>query len=137
MEFQFVSAKVDNDNTISVPWKSRTDSQAETSSASSESAIGQRIDLIRKNLATQPPSATNPSKPNLKNKRKASVTKISEISKSLLSQNDSDKEKIDNDDEIVEIEINENSDENIDDNEEKDDTPKVSTRRKRRRSNKT
>jgi hypothetical protein len=117
LEFQFVSAKMDTDNTITVPWKTKSDSHMETSS-SSKSAMERRIALVRQNLATQPPPSSKPSTLNPKNKRKTLTTKIADISKSLLSQNqeieicDSDQEIIDGDEEI-----NQDNGENDEDNE--------------------
>ncbi|RIA83572.1 hypothetical protein C1645_833620 [Glomus cerebriforme] len=40
LEFQFVSTKVETDNTISVPWKLKTNSNAEATSSSPKSPIG-------------------------------------------------------------------------------------------------
>ena len=130
-----MSTKVETDNAITVPWKTKIDSHAESSSSSPKSAIERRIALVQQNLVTQP----LPTKPSKTNKRKSFATKISNISKSLLSQNqqieinDSDQEKVENneeniddDEEIVENENNEES------NEEKDDTPTKALRVSRR-----
>ena len=57
LEFQFISAKIESDNSIVVPWKSKTNSHTE---GSSKSAIEQRIALVQQNLATQASSPTNP-----------------------------------------------------------------------------
>ncbi|RIA86293.1 hypothetical protein C1645_878753, partial [Glomus cerebriforme] len=97
LEFQFVSAKVEMDNTISVPWKSKTNSNVEATSSSSKSPIGR---IHHKN--------------------------IEYISKSLLSQDnqieihDSDQEKINDDDEVIEdnYENIKNNEENVENNEE-------------------
>ena len=143
-----MSTKVETDNTITVPWKTKIDSHAESSSSSPKSAIERRIALVQQNLVTQP----LPTKPSKTNKRKSFTTKISNISKSLLSQNqqieinDSDQEKvedneenIDDDEEIVKynkekVEENENNKES---NEEKDDTQtkplRVSRRSKKKK----
>jgi len=107
LEFQFVMAKIETENTISVPWKTKTDSHIESSSSSTKSAIEQRIDLIRQSLATQAPSTNSPATQNHKNKRKTITTKISEISKSLQNQNqieidDDDQEQTDDNVEVVE-----------------------------------
>jgi hypothetical protein len=92
LEFQFISAKMESDNSITVPWKTNPNSNNEESS-SSKSALEKRIDLIQQNLTTQLPSSSKPSTLN-KNKHKTSMTKIADISKSLLlsqnQQNDDD-----------------------------------------------
>ena len=116
LEFQFVMAKIGTENTISVPWKTNTDSHMESSSSSPKSAIEQRIELIRQSLTKQAPSPTNSSTQNYKNKRKAFTTKISEISKSLQNQIEiHDNEIHDNDqEEIVDEEIVEDNEETLD-----------------------
>ncbi|GES89267.1 hypothetical protein GLOIN_2v1476741 [Rhizophagus clarus] len=103
LEFQFVSGKIDTDNTISVPWKSKADSYTE----SPKSSLEKRIALVRQNLTTQESLSTSSSTQNPKNKHKTSTTKILDISKSLLSQdqhieiNDSDQEKAENEEETI------------------------------------
>ena len=115
LEFQFVSAKLEANSTVTVPWKSKTESHAEASLSSPKSAIEQR-----------PPSLTKNSKPNTRNKRKIFTTKLSNISKSLLSKDkqivlDSDQEETTSEDneEIIEIndEIIENNEDTINNNE--------------------
>ncbi|EXX68916.1 hypothetical protein RirG_100710 [Rhizophagus irregularis DAOM 197198w] len=59
LEFQFVSAKIESDNSIVVPWKSKSDSRNE---GSSKSVIEQRISLIQQNSTTQPSSSITPTK---------------------------------------------------------------------------
>lgn len=153
LEFQFVSAKMETDNTVTVPWRSKTESHVEASSASPKSPIEQRIASVKQNLATQPPSPTKTSMSNPRNKRKTFATKVSNISKSLLSRDqeieivpDDDQERIEDNDEVIEnnkeiIEINEeisedNNNENTRDNEEEDhETPTTRRRTKKRRSN--
>ena len=115
LEFQFIAGKIETENTVSVPWKNKTDSTS--SSSKPKSAIERRIELVRQNLETKtPPSST--STPKDQRRHKIS-TKISEISKSLMSQDqqieihDSDQER--NDDEI------EDDGENIQENSEQDD----------------
>ncbi|CAB4442851.1 unnamed protein product [Rhizophagus irregularis] len=49
LEFQFVSAKIESDNSIVVPWKSKSDSRNE---GSLKSVIEQRISLIQQNSTT-------------------------------------------------------------------------------------
>ena len=154
LEFQFVSAKVETDSTVTVPWKSKTESHVETSSTSPKSAIEQRIASVKQNLATQPPSSTKTSMSNPRNKRKMFATKVSNISKSLLSwdqpieiASDDDQEGIEDNEEIIEDneeiienneEIIEGNNENTEDNKEKDhDTSTTRRRTKRRRSNRT
>ncbi|GET53658.1 hypothetical protein GLOIN_2v1772177 [Rhizophagus irregularis DAOM 181602=DAOM 197198] len=80
LEFQFVSAKIESDNSIVVPWKSKSDSRNE---GSSKSVIEQRISLIQQNSTTQPSLSMTPTK----NKCKTNMTKIADISRSLLLQN--------------------------------------------------
>src|SRR3984957_11117226 len=126
LEFQFVSAKLEANSTVTVPWKSKTESHAEASSSSPKSAIEQRIASIKQDLTTQPPSLTKNSKPNTRNKRKIFTTKLSNISKSLLSKDkqivlDSYQEETTSEDneEIIEIndEIIENNEDAINNNE--------------------
>jgi hypothetical protein len=110
LEFQFISGKVKSDNTISVPWKNKTDSSP--SSSKSKSAVDRRIDLIRQDLETKTTPLSDTPKQSHK-KRKFLLTKTSEISKSLLSQDqqgqhieivdsDEDNEEIEDDDEYIE-----------------------------------
>ena len=61
LEFQFVSAKMETDNTVSVPWRSKTESHVEANSISPKSAIEQRIASVKQNLAAQPPLPTKTS----------------------------------------------------------------------------
>ena len=104
LEFQFISTYKETES-ISVPWKSKTESRAESSSPSSKSTIERRIDLVRQNLATKPPSPTNSPVQNRKNKRDLFNLKISDVSKSLQNQQENEihdsQEKTD--DEIEEI----------------------------------
>ena len=116
LEFQFIAGKIETENTISVPWKNKTDT---TSLSKTKSAMERRIELIRQNLETKTqPSPSSASTPKDQRRHKIS-TKISEISKSLMSQDqqieihDSDQER--NDDEI------EDDGENIQENSEQDD----------------
>ncbi|CAG8678986.1 uncharacterized protein OCT59_002084 [Rhizophagus irregularis] len=109
LEFQFIAAKFETDNTISVPWKSKIDSSP-ASSSKTKSSIEKRIDLIRENLEKTPPTPplTNTLKQN-RNRREAFTTKISDISRSLLSKDqqierDTDQEAND----IVEIDDDDN-----------------------------
>lgn len=133
LEFQFVSAKIESDNGITVPWKTKTSSDNEETS-SSKSPLEKRIALIQQNLSTQPPSSTKQSTSD-KSGRKTNVFKIADISKSLLlSQNQqNDNEQQDNNDQ-QDDETNNNSDtfvmneEAIEDVEESNDkTTKISS----------
>ena len=95
---------METENTISVLWKTNADSHIESSSSLPKSAIEQRIDLIRQNLAMQAPSPTSILTQNHKNKHKITTTKISEISKSLQNQikiHNNNQEKIDDNIEVV------------------------------------
>ena len=110
LEFQFVAAKIERDNTISVPWKTNTDNSTASSSKTNKSPIEQRIDLIRKNLETKTPPTpplASASKQGHK-KRNSFATKISNISKSLLLQDEQmevpDDDQDINDDDNEEIE---------------------------------
>ena len=153
LEFQFVSAKVETNSTVTVPWRLKTESHVEASSTSPKSAIEQRIAFVKQNLATQPPSSTKTSMLNPRNKRKMFTTKVSNISKSLLSQDQpieivpDDQEGIEDNEEIIENNevinkineeiIEDSNNENTGDNEEKDhDTSTTRRRTKKRRSNK-
>ncbi len=127
LEFQFISAKVESDNSVVVPWKSKTDSRTE---GSSKSALEQRIALVQQNLTAQPPSSTNPLTP-AKNKRKTNMTKIADISKSLLLQNQQN-------DEIHDSETSIANKERIEDTEEKDGTsPVISSAMRGRKKRRT
>ena len=127
LEFQFISAKVESDNSVVVPWKSKTDSRTE---GSSKSALEQRIALVQQNLTAQPPSSTNPLTP-AKNKRKTNMTKIADISKSLLLQNQQN-------DEIHDSETSIANKERIEDTEEKDGTsPVISSATRGRKKRRT
>lgn len=127
LEFQFVSAKIESDNSVVVPWKSKTDSRTE---GSSKSALEQRIALVQQDLAAQPPSSTNSLMP-AKNKRKTNMTKIADISKSLLLQNQQN-------DEIRDSEISITNEEGIEDTEEKDDlSPVISSATRSRKKRRT
>jgi hypothetical protein len=135
LEFQFVTPKGEAESAVSVPWKSKTDSTA--SSSKTKSPIERRIDLIRGNLETKPPAApllANASKQGRK-KRENFTAKISDISKSLLSQ-DNRIEISDSDEEPADDEEIENDGRNVDS--EKDelpaDTPNV-RRSKRKKTN--
>ncbi|CAB4495990.1 unnamed protein product [Rhizophagus irregularis] len=147
LEFQFVSAKIESDISIAVPWKSKSDSHNE---GSSKSVIEQRISLIQQNSPTQPSSSMTPTK----NKRKTNMTKIADISRSLLLQNQQSDEIHDseisitneeNEERINEnIEENEERNENIEENEErnenikkKNNTPKISNSTRGRKKQKT
>ncbi|CAB5382750.1 unnamed protein product [Rhizophagus irregularis] len=147
LEFQFVSAKIESDNSIVVPWKSKSDSRNE---GSSKSVIEQRISLIQQNSTTQPSLSMTPTK----NKRKTNMTKIADISRSLLLQNQQSDEIHDsetfitneeNEERINEnIEENEERNENIEENEErnenikkKNNTPKISNSTRGRKKQKT
>ncbi|CAB4437327.1 unnamed protein product [Rhizophagus irregularis] len=112
LEFQFVSAKIESDNSIVVPWKSKSDSRNE---GSSKSVIEQRISLIQQNSTTQPPSSMTPTK----NKRKTNMTKIADISRSLLLQNQQSDEIHDSKTSITNEENEERINENIKENEER------------------
>src|SRR6266536_6481339 len=127
LEFQFISAKVESDNRVVVPWKSKTDSRTE---GSSKSALEQRIALVQQNLTAQPPSSTNPLTP-AKNKHKTNMTKIADISKSLLLQNQQN-------DEIHDSETSIANEERIEDTEEKDGTsPVISSATRGRKKRRT
>jgi hypothetical protein len=115
LEFQFISAKIESDNSIVVPWKSKTNLHTERSS---KSAIEQRIALVQQNLATQPPSSTKPLT-SAKNKRKTNMTKIADISRSLLLQNQQGDEIHDSEISITNEENGERIDENTDEDEER------------------
>ncbi|CAB4491689.1 unnamed protein product [Rhizophagus irregularis] len=126
LEFQFVSAKIESDNSIVVPWKSKSDSRNE---GSSKSVIEQRISLIQQNSTTQPSLSMTPTK----NKRKTNMTKIAGISRSLLLQNQHDEihdsetsiTNEENEERINEkIEENEERNENIEENEERNENIK-------------
>ncbi|CAB4427251.1 unnamed protein product [Rhizophagus irregularis] len=140
LEFQFVSAKIESDNSIVVPWKSKSDSHNE---GSSKSVIEQRISLIQQNSTTQPPSSITPTK----NKRKTNMTKIADISRSLLLQNQQSDEIHDSETSITNEENeeeNEERNENIEENEErnenikkKNNTPKISNSTRGRKKQKT
>jgi hypothetical protein len=135
LEFQFVTAaKTETESSISVPWKSKTESRTGSSSSAPKSAIDQRIDLVRQSAATSASSSTDPSTTQRrKDKRKDGPfsLKISEISKSLQNKpieiHDSDQEKGDDDDDVVEREDEEEDEE--------DDAP-IATRNKKRKRNK-
>ncbi|GBC17655.2 hypothetical protein GLOIN_2v1476741 [Rhizophagus irregularis DAOM 181602=DAOM 197198] len=127
LEFQFVSAKIESDNSIVVPWKSKSDSRNE---GSSKSVIEQRISLIQQNSTTQPSLSMTPTK----NKRKTNMTKIADISRSLLLQNQQSDEIHDSETSITneeneerineKIEENEERNENIEENEERNENIK-------------
>ncbi|CAB5388662.1 unnamed protein product [Rhizophagus irregularis] len=144
LEFQFVSAKIESDNSIVVPWKSKSDSRNE---GSSKSVIEQRISLIQQNSTTQPSLSMTPTK----NKRKTNMTKIA---RSLLLQNQQSDEIHDSETSITneeneerineKIEENEERNENIEENEErnenikkKNNTPKISNSTRGRKKQKT
>ncbi|GBC52455.2 hypothetical protein GLOIN_2v1476741 [Rhizophagus irregularis DAOM 181602=DAOM 197198] len=112
LEFQFVLAKIESDNSIVVPWKSKSDSRNE---GSSKSVIEQRISLIQQNSTTQPSSSITPTK----NKRKTNMTKIADISRSLLLQNQQSDEIHDSETSITNEENEERINENIEENEER------------------
>jgi hypothetical protein len=123
LEFQFVAAKIETESTVTVPWKSKMDSGA--SSSKTKSSIERRIDLIRGNLETKPPttpSLANTSKQGRK-RREPFTAKISNISKSLLSEDNQDNriEISDSDEEAVDDEDIEDDGGNVDS--EKDDPP--------------
>ncbi|CAB4404263.1 unnamed protein product [Rhizophagus irregularis] len=129
LEFQFIAGKIESESTISVPWKSKTDTTP--SSSKTKSTIERRINNIRQNLETKtPPSSPLANTPKKgRGGRKTSTTKISEISKSLLSQNQ-DIEMIDSENDNEEIEgIGENI---VEEDNEKDDAPEnIPTKPKR------
>ncbi|CAB4462916.1 unnamed protein product [Rhizophagus irregularis] len=137
LEFQFVSAKIESDNSIVVPWKSKSDSRNE---GSSKSVIEQRISLIQQNSTTQPSLSMTPTK----NKRKTNMTKIADISRSLLLQNQQSDEIHDSETSITNEENEEKINEKIEENEErnenikkKNNTPKISnsTRGRKKQNN--
>ncbi|CAB5380055.1 unnamed protein product [Rhizophagus irregularis] len=117
LEFQFVSAKIESDNSIVVPWKSKSDSRNE---GSSKSVIEQRISLIQQNSTTQPSLSMTPTK----NKRKTNMTKIADISRSLLLQNQQSDEIHDCETSITHEENEERINENIEENEERNENIK-------------
>lgn len=134
LEFQFITGKIESESTISVPWKSKTDTTPPSSK--NKSAIEQRINLIRQNLETKPPSSPLPNTSKQgRGGHKTSTTKISEISKSLLSQ-DQHIEVIDSDQEINHNEEIEGIGDNIEENNEKEDdeVAKKPKRPKRKRT---
>ncbi|GBC21998.2 uncharacterized protein OCT59_023913 [Rhizophagus irregularis] len=110
LEFQFVSAKIESDNSIVVPWKSKSDSRNE---GSSKSVIEQRISLIQQNSTTQPSLSMT----STKNKHKTNMTKITDISRSLLLQNQQSDEIHDSEISITNEENEERINENIEENE--------------------
>ena len=122
LEFQFVSGKIESDNTITVPWKAKSDSHSKASSSTPKSPMERRISLLRQNLTTQPPSST---KTSMASKLKSFGTKISNISKSLLSHNheihdsDNNQEKVENDEENIDNNVEDNDD-NVEDNDDSD-----------------
>ena len=110
LDFQFIASKIESDSTISIPWKNKPDSTP--SSSKTKSAVDRRIDLIRQGLETKMTPLSDTPKQSHK-KRKFILTKTSEISKSLLSQDqqdqhieiidsDEDNEEIEDDDEYIE-----------------------------------
>lgn len=122
LEFQFVASKPESENTtISVPWKSKADSTA-ASSSKAKSAIDRRIELVRQSAETKIPPTSPSAVPNqIHKKQNIPVTKMSESS---LSQNqtieiyDSSQEinyneETNNDDKIKEID---SDDETVDEN---------------------
>ncbi|UZO10080.1 uncharacterized protein OCT59_001678 [Rhizophagus irregularis] len=117
LEFQFVSAKIESDNSIVVPWKSKSDSRNE---GSSKSVIEQRISLIQQNSTTQPSLSMTPTK----NKCKTNMTKIADISRSLLLQNQQSDEIHDCETSITNEENEERINENIEENEERNENIK-------------
>lgn len=126
LEFQFISGKVESDNSISVPWRNKTDSSP--SSSKNKPAVDRRIDLIRQNLETK--TSPLPDTQSHK-KRKFVLTKTSEIAKSLLSQDQQDQpiEIIDSDKEMHDTEEIEDDDEGTGRNNKNDETPaNISTR---------
>ncbi|UZO06959.1 uncharacterized protein OCT59_027263 [Rhizophagus irregularis] len=115
--FTFVSAKIESDNSIVVPWKSKSDSCNE---GSSKSVIEQRISLIQQNSTTQPSLSMTPTK----NKRKINMTKIADISRSFLLQNQQSDEIHDSETSITNEENEERINENIEENEERNENIK-------------
>ncbi|GBC45232.1 hypothetical protein GLOIN_2v1476741 [Rhizophagus irregularis DAOM 181602=DAOM 197198] len=113
----FVSAKIESDNSIVVPWKSKSDSCNE---GSSKSVIEQRISLIQQNSTTQPSLSMTPTK----NKRKINMTKIADISRSFLLQNQQSDEIHDSETSITNEENEERINENIEENEERNENIK-------------
>ncbi|CAB4399877.1 unnamed protein product [Rhizophagus irregularis] len=117
-------------------WKSKSDSRNE---GSSKSVIEQRISLIQQNSTTQPSLSMTPTK----NKRKTNMTKIADILRSLLLQNQQSDEIHDSETSITNEE-NEERNENIEENEErnenikkKNNTPKISNSTRGRKKQKT
>ena len=84
LEFQFVSGKIESDSTITVPWKAKSDYHSKATLSTPKSPMERRISLLKQNITTQLPSLT---KTSMANKHKSFGTKISNISKSLLSRN--------------------------------------------------
>lgn len=124
LEFQFVSAKIESDNTITVPWKAKDNSNNKGNS-SSKSPLEKRIALVQQNSTTQPPSSTKPSTL-AKNRGKTNTTKIADISRSLLSQTQQNDDKR-NDDNQQDNEIDDSdtiitNEEVVEDIEENNDT---------------
>ncbi|UZO16932.1 uncharacterized protein OCT59_008298 [Rhizophagus irregularis] len=120
-----------------VPWKSKSDSRNE---GSSKSVIEQRISLIQQNSTTQPSLSMTPTK----NKRKTNMTKIADISRSLLLQNQQSDEIHDSETSITNEENEEKINEKIEENEErnenikkKNNTPKISNSTRGRKKQKT
>ena len=95
LDFQFVTAtKTEIDGGITVPWKLNNDPSAEkTSSFKPKSAIEQRIALVRQNdtVAAQPSSNDLTTR---KRKTKLPVTRLSNLSKSLIQNDDEQQEQI-------------------------------------------
>jgi hypothetical protein len=134
LEFQFVAGKTETNNTISVPWKTKTD---DSTASSSKSPIERRINLIRKNLETKTPTSPSATVSKKGRKRRESfATKISDISRSLLSQ-DEQVETRDSNEEINDNEEIEDDDENIEENGEKDDPPANNSNVRRSKRKKT
>jgi len=119
LEFQFVSTtKSETDSNVTIPWKSKNDQNAEGSSSKPKSVIEKRIALIQQNETAQSSSATNSGLSTHKKRKKLPMTKLVNISKSLIAQdseNDDQQQKsrieeiedTDNDTESPVEEINE------------------------------
>jgi hypothetical protein len=126
LEFQFISGKVESDNSISVPWKNKTDSSP--SSSKTKSAVDKRIDLIRQNLEAKTSLPDIPKQSH--KKRKTFLTKTSEIAKSLLSQDQQDKhiEILDSDQEMDNEEVEDDDEDTGRNNKNDEAPPNISTR---------
>lgn len=121
LEFQFVATtKSEMDNDITVPWKLKNDQSTEKiSSKPTKSAIEQRIALIRQNSTTQSSSSIiNPESSSNRNKKrnKLPMSRIVDISKSFIDNKSNNNDQEENQEMEIEEIVNDNIQENTDDN---------------------